>query len=303
LLRNSDTALYHAKNISHAKAAGHAKNVSGRRYQFYNKAMNARAEARAQLEREFRQALKLQSKEPQFELVYQPILGAEDGTTHAVEALVRWQHPERGMLLPQDFLHIAESTGLIRGLGDWVLRQACSQWLLWRDQGVPVGRVAVNVSREQFEGGHLLCSLRDIVQAYAIPAGVLELELTEETLACHRLRISEALEEIRRLGVSVSLDDFGTGYSSVQQMKRLPVDNLKVSRSFMEALPANEDRCAVRAIVALAKNLGFKVIAEGIETPMQLEFVQQLECDEVQGYLLSRPVSARDMMGVANTLD
>lgn len=290
LLRNSDTALYHAKTIE------------GRSYRFYNKDMNAKAEARAQLEREFRQALKMQAKAPQFELVYQPILGAGDGKTHAVEALVRWQHPEHGMLLPQDFLHIAESTGLIRMLGDWVLRQACGQWLLWRDQGVPVGRVAVNVSRGQFEGGHLLCSLRDIMQAYAIPAGVLELELTEETLACQRLRIAETLDEFRRLGVSVSLDDFGTGYSSVQQMKRLPVDNLKVSRSFMEALPANEDQCAIRAIVALAKNLGLKVIAEGVETPMQLEFVQQLDCDEVQGYFLSRPLPAQELFAAGDVM-
>ncbi|MBU3069411.1 EAL domain-containing protein [Aestuariicella sp. G3-2] len=290
LLRNTDTALYHAKT------------VEGRHYCFYNKAMNAKVEARAQLEREFRQAMKLQSKAPQFELVYQPILGADDGKTHAVEALVRWQHPERGMLLPKDFLSIAESTGLIRSLGDWVLRQACRQWLLWRDQGVPVGRVAVNVSRGQFEGGHLLRALRDIMQAYAIPAGVLELELTEETLACQRLRIAETLDEIRRLGVSVSLDDFGTGYSCVQQMKRLPVDNLKVSRSFMEALPAHEDQCAIRAIVALARNLDMKVIAEGVETPMQLEFVQQLECDEVQGFFLSRPVSAQEILSVGDEM-
>lgn len=278
LLHNADAALYHAKQDGCSQ------------YRFYDKAMNAQAVESLQLERDLRVAL----KEQQFELYYQPILGAADGITRAVEAVVRWRHPQRGLLQPAAFLPVANATGLIRPLGDWVLRQACRQWLDWRQQHPAVTRVAVNVSRGQFDGGHLLRSVREIVEELALPAGTLELELTEATLTADSARISPMLDDIRKLGVRVTLDDFGVAYSSLQQLKSLSVDSLKVSRSFIQALPARDDQRAIKAVVALGNSLDMNVIAEGVESLEQLELVQRLGCDEVQGYFLGRPLQARE---------
>lgn len=280
LLHNADAALYHAK-----------QDGSGQ-YRFYDRAMNAQAIESLQLERELKVAL----KDEQFELYYQPILGAADGQTHAVEALVRWRHPQRGLLQPAAFLPVANATGLIRPLGDWVLRQACAQWLDWRHRYPSVTRIAVNVARGQFDNGHLLRVLRDILAQFALPAGTLELELTESTLAADAARISPVLDDIRKLGVRVTLDDFGVAYSSLQLMKSLSVDSLKVSRTFVQALPARDDQRAIAAAVALGKSLELNVIADGVESPEQLELVRQLGCDEVQGFFPGRPLQAGEFV-------
>jgi diguanylate cyclase (GGDEF)-like protein/PAS domain S-box-containing protein len=279
LLHNADVALYHAKQDGQ------------RPYRFYNKGMNAQAIDSLQLERELKEAL----TEQQFELFFQPIYAAaDDGKICAMEALVRWHHPLKGVLPSAAFLPVATAMRLIRPLGDWVLRQACQQWLAWQQQGAAVGRIAVNVSRVQFEDGHLLRSLRELMAELDMPAGALELELTEATLASDFPRLSQALEEIRKLGVSVSLDDFGVGHLSLQQLKRLPLDNLKVSSSFIRGLPARDDQRALKAVVALGQSLALKVIADGVETQAQLELVQQLGCDEVQGNFLGQPLRASE---------
>lgn len=277
LLQNADTAMYHAK------ATG--KN----NYQFYTVAMNAKAKERLDMENALHQAV----NEMQFELYYQPILCAESGETTAMEALVRWIHPQKGVILPGEFIDIAEESGLIKPLGNWVLREACRQWVAWRKEGRPITRIAVNVSARQFVDGFIVQTLRDIFKHMDIPPGAIELELTESALMQDHQFTTEVLEEMKRMGVSISIDDFGTGYSSLSYLKRFPVDNLKVDRSFIEGLPANEDQRIVQAIVALAKSLNLKVIAEGVENAMQLEFVQRIGCDEVQGFLLSEPTQAK----------
>ncbi len=277
LLQNADTAMYHAKSAG--------KN----NYQFYTSAMNAKAKERLDMEN----ALHLAVSNMEFELYYQPILSAEDGQPTAVEALVRWVHPEKGVILPGEFIAIAEESGLIKPLGNWVLRQACQQWIKWSESGEAVPRIAVNVSAKQFTDGFIVQTLRDIFSHSAIPPGAIEIELTESALMQDYQFTIEVLEEMKRMGVSISIDDFGTGYSSLNHLKRFPVDNLKVDRSFIEGLPAHEDQRIVQAIVALAKSLNLKVIAEGVETPLQLEFIQSIGCDEVQGFLLSQPMQAQ----------
>ncbi len=279
LLQNADTAMYHAKSAG--------KN----NYQFYTSAMNAKAKERLELESALHQAV----NNMQFELYYQPILSADTGEPTAVEALVRWIHPEKGVILPGEFIAIAEESGLIKPLGNWVLRQACQQWVDWKKQGQPVPRIAINVSAKQFVGGFIVQTLRDIFSHLEIPPGAIELELTESALMQDYQYTTEVLEEMKRMGVSISIDDFGTGYSSLNHLKRFPVDNLKVDRSFIEGLPAHEDQRIVQAIVALAKSLNLRVIAEGVENALQLEFVQSIGCDEVQGFLLSRPMQAQQV--------
>ncbi len=279
LLQNADTAMYHAKSAGKDN------------YQFYTSAMNAKAKERLDLENSLHQAV----NNMQFELYYQPILSAETGEPTAVEALVRWIHPEKGIILPGEFIAIAEESGLIKPLGNWVLRQACQQWVDWKKAGEPVPRIAINVSAKQFTDGFIVQTLKDIFSHLEIPSGAIEIELTESALMQDYQFTCEVLEEMKRMGVSISIDDFGTGYSSLNHLKRFPVDNLKVDRSFIEGLPGHEDQRIVQAIVALAKSLNLKVIAEGVENPLQLEFIQNIGCDEVQGFLLSQPMQAQQV--------
>lgn len=279
LLQNADTAMYHAKSAGKDN------------YQFYTTAMNAKAKERLEIENALHQAV----NEMQFELYYQPILSADSGEPTAVEALVRWIHPEKGIIMPCDFIAIAEESGLIKPLGNWVLRQACQQWVDWNKTGEPVPRIAINVSAKQFTDGFIVQTLKDIFSHLDIPPGAIEIELTESALMQDYKFTTEVLEEMKRMGVSISIDDFGTGYSSLNHLKRFPVDNLKVDRSFIEGLPDHEDQRIVQAIVALAKSLNLKVIAEGVENALQLEFVQSIGCDEVQGFLLSRPMQAQQI--------
>lgn len=280
LLQHADAAMYHAK------AQGKNK------YQFYTASLNERARERLALEDELRRAI----DSAQLELHYQPILSASDGAPVAVEALVRWQHPSRGMVMPNDFIAMAEESGLIRPLGTWVLREACAQLRAWQEQGMAVQRIAINVSPKQFNEGHLLQTLREVMAENQVDPACIEIELTEGALMADPRFAQQSLEEIKRLGVSVSIDDFGAGYSSLSHLKHLPIDTLKVDRSFISGLPAREDKQIVQAIVALGKSLNLRIVAEGIENPMQLEFVQELGCDEVQGFMLSQPLPAEDVV-------
>ena len=258
----------------------------------YSQSLKEKLIAQSNLESDLRHAL---STNEQLSMVYQPIVNTLDGTLIGCEALVRWQHPVRGFVSPVEFIAIAEESGLIKPLGNWVLRQACQQWVDWKDQGKSVPRIAINVSAKQFVDGFIVQTLRDIFSHLDIPAGAIEIELTESALMQDYQYTTEVLEEMKRMGVSISIDDFGTGYSSLNHLKRFPVDNLKVDRSFIEGLPAHEDQRIVQAIVALAKSLNLKVIAEGVENALQLEFVQSIGCDEVQGFLLSRPMQAQQI--------
>jgi diguanylate cyclase (GGDEF)-like protein/PAS domain S-box-containing protein len=280
LMEHADTAMYHAKELG--------KN----NYQFYTASLNDRARERLALEEELRQAIDA----AQLELYYQPILSASEGVPVAVEALVRWQHPSRGMIMPNEFIALAEESGLIRPLGTWVLREACAQLRAWQEQGIAVERIAINISAKQFTDGRLVQTLREVMAEYHVDPACIELELTESTLMVDPSFAQQALEELKRVGVRVAIDDFGSGYSSLSHLKHLPIDTLKVDRSFIRGLPAREDKQIVQAILALGKSLDLRTVAEGIENPLQLEFVQGLSCDEVQGFMLSQPMPAKDVM-------
>ena len=277
LIERADMTMYRAKQ-------------AGRNgYCFYASSMNARALERLRLERELRIAL----EQDQFFLEYQPQI--EVATRHVVgaEALVRWQHPARGTVPPGEFIAIAEEIGLIVPLGQWIIRTACAQACAWQRDGLPPIRVAVNLSPRQFAERGLATMIAAELSAAALPAHLLEVEITESLLMSDVERAVETLRELHELGVKVSIDDFGTGYSSLAYLKRFPIDTLKIDRSFVRDIANDpEDAAIVGAIISLAHNLGHTVVAEGVEDRRQLEFLVAHRCDLAQGYLFSRPISA-----------
>jgi EAL domain-containing protein (putative c-di-GMP-specific phosphodiesterase class I) len=225
-------------------------------------------------------------------LHYQPKF--EIGTSRVVgaEALVRWQHPQRGMVPPSDFIPLAETTGLIVQVGEWVLEQACAQAAIWQRAGLPPFRLAVNVSAREFTRT-LPARVDDTLQRYGLEPQWLELEITESTLMHDIEAVIAIMDRISALGVALSLDDFGTGYSSLSYLKRFPIDTLKIDRSFTTGIPADASDCAIAStIIGMGRKLGHRVIAEGVETLEQLDFLRQHGCDEVQGYLYGRPLPA-----------
>ena len=280
LIRNADAALYEAK------AAG--RNV----YRFYTEALTFAAQERLALEVALRRAL----ERKEFVLHYQPVIAVASGYTIGVEALVRWVHPVEGLIGPARFIPVAEETGLITTLGVWVLEEACRQGRAWLDEG-RVLSVAVNISSRQFSDGTLVGAVRRALDTTGFPASMLTLELTESAVMENSDRAVEVLEQLKMIGVRFSIDDFGTGYSSLAYLKRFPVDALKIDRSFVADIAEDEnDRMIVATVVAMARQLQLEVIAEGVETPVQLEFLSQLGCSACQGYLFGHPVSAADFI-------
>lgn len=275
LLRNADIAMYQAKQLG--------KN----RCQFYAKNMQEAARARVQLEAELRQAIASE----QFELHYQPIVEASSGRIVGAEALIRWRHPERGLVSPADFIPVAEETGLIVPVGEWVLNEAARQSVAWRSQGLPALRLSVNVSGVQFREAGLLEQLRASMQSQQ--GMELLLEITESVLMQGNEVTERRLREISALGLGYALDDFGTGYSSLSYLKRFPVNVVKIDRSFVRDCPQDRnDSRLVEAIINMAHSLDLKVTAEGVETVEQRDFLCERGCDYLQGYLISRPVPA-----------
>lgn len=280
LMKNADTAMYHAKE--------RGKN----NFQFYQAEMNARALERLELESDLRYALEQQ----QFVLHYQPQFLSDGKTLTGVEALLRWQHPDRGLIPPGDFIPALEELGLVVEVGDWVLGEACRQINRWRAQGLAVPKVSVNLSARQFASGRLGQRIAAILDASGVPPSCLELELTESILMRDVGEAMRILESLKRLGPSIAIDDFGTGYSSLNYLKQFPIDVLKIDRSFVDGLPAGEqDAQIARAIIAMAHSLKLSVIAEGVETRAQLDFLREHGCDEVQGFYLGRPVPAQEL--------
>jgi diguanylate cyclase (GGDEF)-like protein/PAS domain S-box-containing protein len=275
LIRNADAAMYHAKESGRAN------------YQFFTEQMNQLASRRQALENDLRRALQ------QGELVvhYQPIVDLGSGAVVAHEALVRWQHPARGVLPPAEFMQLAEDTGLIVGIGEWVLRETC-RWatFIGAEHGV---QVAVNLSSRQFNDPALIELVRRVLADSGLPAWLLMLEITEST-AMHQTEVAAStLQKLKELGVSLAIDDFGSGHSSLASLRRYPVDRLKIDRSLIAGLPADENAKALTGgIVGLAHALGLKVIAVGVETAAQREFLAALGCDFAQGYLTGKPVDA-----------
>jgi diguanylate cyclase (GGDEF)-like protein len=278
--------------LAHADAAMYSAKQHGRgNFRRYAPGMDAGTEERVQLESDLHNAL----TQNQFELYYQPKVDTRTGEVRSAEALIRWVHPTRGIVSPVEFIPLAEECGLIGAIGGWVIREACRQTRAWQLGGVPTLRVSVNLSASQFRDSGLVDSIRSALDDADLQARYLEVELTESAVMSDPEKSIAILEQLSAMGVLVSVDDFGTGYSSMSYLRRFPIDKLKIDRVFIdEIVSRQEDASIVRAIVSLAHSLHLKVVAEGVETPAQLEFLKTAGCDEYQGYHFSRPLPAAD---------
>lgn len=281
LLMNADAAMYHAK--------GAGKNG----YSFFDASMNTNARNQLQLLQDLRLAL----KNEQFCLYYQPKFDAVSGLPIGAEALLRWHHPQLGLLLPDKFIGVAEKTGLIIPIGEWVLNEACRQMRVWYEQGYTHWRIAVNLSALQFCHNGLVTSVASALELHCLPANSLTLEITETTAMSDADASMTVLQQLSDMGVDLSIDDFGTGYSSLMYLKRLPANELKIDRGFVRDLEHDGDDAAiVSAIVALGQALGLRIVAEGVETNMQQSFLTRLGCNSLQGFLLGHPLPAERFM-------
>ena len=270
-------------------ATQHAKHLGGNTFQFFTDNLQACTLERLQLENQLRKGI----QEGQLEVFYQPKLCLADDSLNAAEALVRWRHPELGLVPPGDFIGLAEETGLIGAIGEFVLRQACKQACAWQAQGLSQIRVSVNLSVHQLRQGNLLSLVRQVLDETGLAAQYLELELTESQLLDNVESVISTFQQLRDLGVKLAIDDFGTGYSSLSYLKRFPVDYVKIDQTFIRDLtPGSEDAAITRAIIVMAHSLDLKVVAEGVETQAQMDFLKDQRCDEIQGYLISKPVPA-----------
>ncbi|MBI3896675.1 MAG: EAL domain-containing protein [Gammaproteobacteria bacterium] len=275
LLRNADVAMYRAKEIG--------RNT----YQFYAAEMTAHAQDRLSLENALRRAL----DRGEFTLHYQPIVELNGGNVIGAEALLRWRHPERGMVPPLQFIPLAEETGLIVPIGEWVLRTACAQCKEWDSNGLGALTLAVNISPRQFQRPDFASTVAKVLRETGLPPERLELELTESVLMHNPETTIANMKRLSDIGVQLSIDDFGTGYSSLSYLKRFPIDRLKIDRSFVKGIPADGDDAAIAtAIIAMAHKLQLNVIAEGVETADQLAYLRSHECDVMQGYYFSPPI-------------
>lgn len=280
LVKNADAAMYRSKE--------RGKN----RYCFYTLDLTEAALERLQLENDLRVAL----KKNELRVYYQPQYSLATGRLTGAEALVRWQHPRIGLVSPIKFIPLAESTGLIIPIGEWVLRGACAQTKAWRDAGLDIGRIGVNVAGQQIQRGDIVETVRKVLEETGLDPQCLELEITESFIMEQADKAINTLDELQNLGVALAIDDFGTGYSSLSYLKRLPIDKLKIDRSFIKDIPHDTDGEAIaKAVIALGKSLQLKIIAEGVETEEQKEFVRLEGCEEVQGYFYSRPVPNQEL--------
>ncbi len=270
-------------------AMQHAKHLGGNTFQFFTDNLQACTLERLQLENQLRKAI----DEGQLEVFYQPKLCLADDSLNAAEALVRWRHPELGLVPPGEFIGLAEETGLIGAIGEFVLRQACQQARAWQLQGLAQIRVSVNLSVHQLRQGNLVSLVRQVLDETGLASQFLELELTESQLLDNVENVIATFRQLREMGVKLAIDDFGTGYSSLSYLKRFPVDYVKIDQTFIRDLtPGSEDAAITRAIIAMAHSLELKVVAEGVETQSQMDFLKSQRCDEIQGYLISKPVPA-----------
>jgi len=288
LMANADAAMYHAKQRGR-------NNV-----QYFSAGMSAATQHKATLMNSLHEALRLQ----QFELHYQPKIDTRSGAIHGAEALIRWRHPERGLIPPLEFIPLAEEGGLIEAIGEWVVREACRQARAWQLEGLEPIRVAVNLSAFQFRQGTLLQMIKSALADFGLDPRLLEVEITESALMGDPEESVLILEQLSKMGVLVSVDDFGTGYSSMSYLRRFPIDKLKIDRSFIKELSSRpDDASIVRAIVSLAHSLRLKVVAEGVETPEQLALLKSLGCDQYQGYHYSAAVPAADFALMARAAE
>ena len=284
LLKMADIALYRAK-------------ADGRGlFRVFERGMDTRLQARRELELDLRRAENLK----QFELHYQPLIDVVSGKVCGLEALIRWRHPERGMVGPDEFIPLAEETGLISSIGAWVLYQACADAMSWPAHV----KIAVNVSAAQFKGSSLVAAVVDAIEDSGISPERLELEITETALLADASATLAILHDLRAKGVRIAMDDFGTGYSSLGYLRSFPFDKIKIDRSFVREIETSTDcKAIVRAVTGLGLNLGISTTVEGVETAAQLEYIRSEGCDQAQGYLFSRPVPAHDVSNLLITLE
>jgi diguanylate cyclase len=285
LLNAADTAMYQAK-------------VAGRNtHRFFDEAMNQNMQEEVSLTMGLRQALARQ----EFVLYYQPVFNLQNRTLIGAEALIRWQHPERGLIPPMKFIPVAERSGLIVEIGEWVLQEACRQWDDWRSAGLPELVIAVNVSMVQMRRGDLTHVVQNALQSHAVPAQYLELELTESEILQDSEKFIELLQSLKVLGVKLSIDDFGTGYSNLSYLQRFDVDTLKVDQSFVRRLrDSRQDRAIVKAIIQMAKSLGLTTTAEGIEDEQMYRELRAMGSEYGQGYWFAKPMPTADFVAFAN---
>ncbi|WP_181438757.1 putative bifunctional diguanylate cyclase/phosphodiesterase [Paenibacillus sambharensis] len=280
IVKNADAAMYAAKG------------AGGRRYEFFSASMQARLIERLQLENNLHKALELE----EFELFYQPRVCTATGELRGVEALIRWRQPELGIVPPDKFIPLAEETGVIHAIGEWVLRTACRQNRMWQLAGYPELVMAVNFSARQFENPNLLQLFTSILNETGMAANLLEIEITEGFLMQDKQSAAEVLRKLEAMGVRISIDDFGTGYSSLSQLKDLPLHAVKIDRSFIQNIGWDETKSSiVSAVIQLAHGMGLRVVAEGVETSKEYEHLSSINCDELQGYYFSRPLPLFDM--------
>ena len=281
LLKNADSAMYRAKDLG--------KN----NYQFYSAQMNLHSLERLEMEARLRRAF----ERNEFLLHYQPKVDIRSGHINGVEALLRWHHPEKGLVPPGQFIPLAEETGLIVPIGRWVLRTACAQVRAWQKLGLPPVAVAVNLSARQFSDDNLLHDIETALSLSGLDPRLLEVEITESMVMRDPEETIKVLSALTAMGLRVAIDDFGTGYSSLSTLKRFPIDNLKIDRSFIKDIPVDGDDVAItRAIIALAHSLRLSVVAEGVETAEQLDFLRQNGCDDIQGFYFSKPLPENEII-------
>jgi EAL domain-containing protein (putative c-di-GMP-specific phosphodiesterase class I) len=277
LIRNADAAMYCAKSDGRSKV------------RFFTNEMNADAQERLSMDKNLRLALDRE----EFFLAYQPQIEIETGRITGLEALIRWRHPELGLVPPDRFISIAENNGLIVPIGEWVLKTACAQARKWQDDGLPAVPVAVNVSAVQFRQEGFADLVRRVLSETELSPEYLELELTESLLLSNVDVVFATLQDLKEVGLQLAIDDFGTGYSSLSYLKQFPVGKLKIDRSFIRDIAFDIDDAAITtAIISMARSLHLKVIAEGVESEAQMSFLREHRCDEIQGYYFSKPISA-----------
>jgi len=279
-LRDSDSAMYYAKRS--AKSS----------YRIFDLEMHKNAVKILELETDIRDAL----ENNEFVIYYQPIISVKDKKMVAIEALLRWQHPKKGLILPMEFIPRAEETGLIIPIGHWLLENVCLQNKQWLNDGFQPIDIAVNFSAKQFEEADIEEFIRKLLSKTNNDASFLEIEITESAVMKNVKTIIRLMENLRKMGISITIDDFGTGFSSLSSLRNFPVNKLKIDRSFIHNLPENKENVAIsKAIISMAHTLGFKVVGEGIETQAQFDMLEKLGCDEIQGYLFSKPIPEQEL--------
>lgn len=279
LLRNADAAMYRAKESG------------GNQYRFYTNQLNKQSLVRLEMEADLRRAIINQ----EFFLQYQPQYNVSTKQLLSVEALIRWNHPKKGVVAPHNFIPLAEETGLIIPIGEWVLRTACHQNKEWQNLGYSPIRVTVNITTHQFKQPNIVKMIQTILQESGLEPHYLELELTENVII-NSIESANIISELKAIGIQIALDDFGTGYSGLNYLRKIPIDRVKIDQSFIQNIDVNRgDEVIIQAIIAMAENLNLEILAEGVETKQQLDFLQSQNCREVQGFYFSKPLSADEV--------